>query len=304
MSVSEKPAEHPEISMFLDYLLVEKGSSLNTIESYRYDLNDFSDWLTSKDSQKSPSAADRLDIMSYLSELRRRQMAPKSVSRKLSALRAFYKYLMLDRVIKTDPTVNLESPKQIKYLPGVLQQNEVELLLSAPDITTLKGLRDRAVLETLYATGMRVSELTGLQLDDLHLDFSYARCFGKGGKERIVPLGAYAIDAIEEYVAKCRPKFLGDKRNGAVFLNQRGGALSRQSVWKLMKYYGDKVGIGDNLSPHTLRHSLAAHMLENGADLRTVQEILGHVDLATTQIYTQLLQKTITEEFKRCHPRS
>lgn len=296
--------EIEEIAAFLDYLLVEKGASPNTLESYGYDLRDFSEWLTEQYDIKKPGAAERKHIAEYLASCRSRGMAPKTMSRKLSALRTFYKYLMLDKVIQKDPTVNLESPKSVKYLPGVLQQEETELLLSAPDTTTLKGIRDKAVLETLYATGMRVSELTGLHVDDLHLEFEYAKCFGKGGKERIVPLGSYAIEAIEGYLVRCRPVFLKDKKNPALFLNQRGGTLTRQSVWNMMKAYGKQVGIGDSLSPHTLRHSLAAHMLENGADLRTVQEILGHADLATTQIYTQLLQKTLTEEFKRCHPRS
>lgn len=250
------------------------------------------------------STATRQQLIDYFAACRSKGMSPKTMSRKLSTLRTFYKYLLLDRIITKDPTANLESPKPTKYLPGVLQQSEVELLLSAPDLSTKKGIRDKAVLETLYATGMRVSELTGLNLDDIHLEFQYAKCFGKGGKERIVPLGSYAIDAINRYLEKCRPLLLKDKKNPSLFLNQRGGTLSRQSVWSMMKEYGRQVGIGDNLSPHTLRHSLAAHMLENGADLRTVQEILGHADLATTQIYTQLLQKTITEEFKRCHPRS
>lgn len=293
-----------EIEMFCDYLLVEKGSSLNTIDSYRYDLADFLGWLKSEYGMEELSRAERGQIIAYLAHCRGKNMAPKSMSRRLSTLRSFYKYLMLDRVITKDPTVNLESPKSVKYLPGVLQQSETELLLSAPDLTTLKGIRDKAVLETLYATGMRVSELTGLCLDDLHMEFNYARCFGKGGKERIVPLGSYAIEAIENYLTRCRPVFLKEKKNPSLFLNQRGGTLTRQSVWNMMKEYGEQVGIGDQLSPHTLRHSLAAHMLENGADLRTVQEILGHADLTTTQIYTQLLQKTLTEEFKRCHPRS
>lgn len=296
--------ESREIMLFLDYLLVEKGSSPNTIESYRYDLVDFHGWLTTQYGEMELSRAERKQIIEYLAFCRSKQMAPKTMSRKLSALRTFYKYLMLDKIIEKDPTVNLESPKSVKYLPGVLQQQETELLLSAPDTTTLRGIRDKAVLETLYATGMRVSELTGLHLDDLHLEFQYAKCFGKGGKERIVPLGSYAIEAIENYLVRCRPVFLKEKKNPSLFLNQRGGTLSRQSVWNMMKEYGEQVGIGDNLSPHTLRHSLAAHMLENGADLRTVQEILGHADLTTTQIYTQLLQKTLTEEFRRCHPRS
>ena len=300
----KEPMESREITLFLDYLLIEKGSSPNTIESYRYDLVDFLGWLREHGGKNELSLADRKEIIEYLAFCRGKQMAPKTMSRKLSALRTFYKYLMLDKIIQKDPTVNLESPKAVKYLPGVLQQQETELLLSAPDTTTLRGIRDKAVLETLYATGMRVSELTGLHLSDLHLEFQYAKCFGKGGKERIVPLGSYAIEAIEQYLVRCRPVFLKDKKNPSLFLNQRGGTLTRQSVWNMMKEYGEQVGIGDNLSPHTLRHSLAAHMLENGADLRTVQEILGHADLTTTQIYTQLLQKTLTEEFKRCHPRS
>ncbi len=297
-------AKDREIEGFLDYLLVERGSSPNTIESYRYDLVDFLRVLREKRPDALLSEARRADIVGYLADCRSRQMSPKSLARKLSALRTFYKYLLLDRVITADPTVNLENPKPGKYLPGVLRKEEAELLLSAPDTSKLKGVRDKAVLETLYATGMRVSELTGLLVDDLHLDFRYAKCFGKGGKERIVPLGSYAVDAITVYLEKCRPVFLGEKKNPSLFLNQRGGTLTRQSVWNMMKFYGEQTGLGSQLSPHTLRHSLAAHMLENGADLRTVQEILGHADLATTQIYTQLLQKTITEEFKRCHPRS
>ena len=293
-----------QIEAFLDYLLVEKGSSPNTIESYRYDLVDFLQWLREKDETILLSRVDRLQIIDYFAYCRSRQMSPKSLARKLSALRTFYKYLLLDRVIEKDPTANLENPKPARYLPGVLQQNETEMLLNIVDTATLKGIRDKAVLETLYATGMRVSELTGLHVDDLHMEFRYAKCFGKGGKERIVPLGSYAIDAIKVYLKKCRPVYLGDKKSPSLFLNRRGGTLTRQSVWNMIKYYGEQAGLGDHLSPHTLRHSLAAHMLENGADLRTVQEILGHADLSTTQIYTQLLQKTISEEFKRCHPRS
>ena len=297
-------AENAEIEIFLDYMLVEKGASPNTIDSYRYDLLDFFHYLREGSAAAALSKTDRREVIAYLAFCRRKQMASKTLSRKVSALRSFYKFLLLDKVIDKDPTANLESPKLTKYLPGVLLQSETELLLSAPDTTTRKGLRDKAVLETLYATGMRVSELVGLHLDDIHPEFHYAKCFGKGGKERIVPLGSYAEAAIEAYLDQCRGAFLKGKKNPSLFLNQRGGTLSRQSVWAMLKQYGDQVGLGDALSPHTLRHSLAAHMLENGADLRTVQEILGHADLATTQIYTQLLQKTITEEFKKYHPRS
>lgn len=296
--------ENTEIEIFLDYMLVEKGASPNTIDSYRYDLMDFLAFLKETDDLEVLGKAERKQVIAYLAHCRQKQMAAKTLSRKLSALRTFYKFLLLDKVITKDPTANLENPKLTKYLPNVLLQSETELLLAAPDTTTKKGIRDKAVLETLYATGMRVSELVGLHLDDLHPEYHYAKCFGKGGKERIVPLGSYAVSAIDVYLTECRPLFLKGKKNPAVFLNQHGGTLSRQSVWNMMKFYGEQVGIGDMLSPHTLRHSLAAHMLENGADLRTVQEILGHADLATTQIYTQLLQKTITEEFKKYHPRS
>lgn len=297
-------AENAEIEIFLDYMLVEKGASPNTIDSYRYDLLDFFHHLKQGSAKADLSKAERREVIDYLAFCRKKQMASKTLSRKISTLRSFYKFLLLDKVIDKDPTANLESPKLTKYLPGVLLQGETDLLLSAPDTTTRKGIRDKAVLETLYATGMRVSELVGLRLDDIHPEFHYAKCFGKGGKERLVPLGSYAEAAIEAYLSQCRGIFLKGKKNPSLFLNQRGGTLSRQSVWVMLKFYGDQVGIGDALSPHTLRHSLAAHMLENGADLPTVQEILGHADLATTQIYTQLLQKTITEEYKKYHPRS
>ena len=293
-----------ETELFLDYLLVEKGASSNTIDSYRLDLEDLRAYLEVSGRGCSLTEVKRGDLTAYLEYCRKRNISPKSLSRRISAFRSFYKFLMLDKIIRSDPTVNLETPKQVKYLPAVLSKDEVVRLLDAPDVSTPAGIRDKAILELLYATGMRVSELCGLHPDDLHPDFMYAKCFGKGGKERIVPLGDYAVAAVDAYLVRVRPLFLKDKRTPELFLNQHGGALSRQSVWNMMKKYGEKAGVGSVLSPHTLRHSLATHMLENGADLRTVQEILGHVDLQTTQTYTQLLQKTITDEFKRTHPRA
>lgn len=291
------------IRNFGDYLLVEKGYSPNTIEGYCRDIADFRRCL--QDSGGSTLlGADRRQVMGYLVDLHKRGLSAGSIGRHMSALRTFYKFLMLDKVIEEDPMVNLESPKVAKYLPNVLSQDEVSALLDQPDTSTLAGIRDKAILETLYATGMRVSELVGLNIDDVNLKFSYAKCFGKGGKERLVPLGSYAVEAIDDYINKSRLKFLKGKVDDALFLNQHGRRLTRQTVWNLMKTYGVAAGIGDSISPHTLRHSLATHMLENGADLRTVQEILGHVDLATTQIYTHLLQNTITAEFKKYHPRS
>ncbi|MDO4542854.1 MAG: site-specific tyrosine recombinase XerD [Bacillota bacterium] len=295
-------ADNKIIRDFGDYLLVEKGYSANTVQSYCSDLEDFSHYL--REDGGSLISAQRHQVMGYLVDLNRRSLAAASINRRLSSLRSFYHFLLLDKVIVKDPMVNLESPKIAKYLPDVLSQEEVAALLNQADIPTLPGKRDKAILETLYATGMRVSEVVGLNIDDVNLKFSYAKCFGKGGKERLVPMGSYANAAVEDYIKAVRPKFLKDRIESALFLNQRGGRLTRQTVWNLLKKYGAAAGLEETLSPHTLRHSLATHMLENGADLRTVQEILGHVDLATTQIYTHLMQKTITAEYKKFHPRS
>lgn len=295
--------DQQKIELFSNYLLVEKGSSLHTIESYRYDLQHFCEYLALL-GLEDPVEAEREHISAYLTYCRKQGLSSKTMARKLSTLRTFYKFLFLDKLIDKNPTANLEGPKLGKYLPSVLMQDEVSLLLKQPDVSKPAGKRDRAILETLYATGMRVSELTGLAVDDVDLRFHYAKVFGKGGKERLVPLGSYALEAVEEYLEQGRPKLLKGKKSPSLFVNQRGGTLSRQSVWQMLKTYGKQAGLGDGLSPHTMRHSLAAHLLENGADLRTVQEILGHSDIATTQIYTQLLQGTITKEFQKYHPRS
>ena len=292
-----------EIEDFGDYLLVEKGYSPNTIAGYGRDLADFAAYLSSI-SVSSLAKAQRRDIMNYLADLYKRGLSANSTGRRMSALRSFYKFLLLDKRIEEDPMVNLESPKIAKYLPNVLTQEEVELLLAQPDTNTMAGKRDKAILETLYATGIRVSELVGLNTYDVNLKFTYAKCFGKGGKERLVPLGSYAVSALAEYITSVRPKYLKDNAEAALFLNQRGRRLGRQTVWNLLKLYSSSAGLAATISPHTLRHSLATHMLENGADLGTVQEILGHVDLATTQIYTHLLQNTVTAEYKKYHPRS
>lgn len=295
--------EQREIIDFLDYLLVEKGYSMNTIKNYEYDLLDFQRFLKE---QKilSLAAADRAAVMRYLVHCQGRHLSSRTIARRLASLRAYYRFLLLDKVIDVSPTVNLESPKINRYLPNVLQKEEVSLLLAQPDITGIAGIRDKAILETMYGTGMRVSEMVGLNIDDVNFHFQYVKCFGKGGRERLIPIGSYALSSLEVYLAKARPKLLGAKKTPALFLNARGGRLSRQSFWTLMKKYGEMANLGDIISPHTLRHSIAAHLLENGADLRTVQEFLGHADITTTQIYTQLLQSKLAKEFKRCHPRS
>lgn len=291
------------IEHFTNYLLVEKGCSPHTIDSYRYDLQHFYAFLSTV-GLDDVTAVAREHVTAYLAYCRKQGLSAKTMARKLSALRTFYKFLFLDKLIDVNPTVNLAGPKLGRYLPNVLLQEEVTLLLAQPDATTAAGKRDRAILETLYATGMRVSELTGLATDDVDLRFHYAKVFGKGGKEWLVPLGSYAVAALQDYLTKGRPLLLKGKKCPALFVNRRGGGLTRQSVWQMLKTYGQQAQLGDILSPHTLRHSLAAHLLGNGADLRTVQEILGHSDIATTQIYTQLLQGTITKEFKKYHPRS
>ncbi len=294
--------EQREIIDFLDYLLVEKGYSMNTIKNYEYDLVDYQYFLKERDIA-SLVKADRAAVMAYLIQCQRRGLSSRTIARHLASLKAYYKFLLLDKVIAVSPTVNLESPKIARYLPNVLSKEEVSLLLAQPDISTTGGLRDKAMLETMYGTGMRVSELVGLDIDDVNFHFKYVKCFGKGGRERLIPVGSYALSALEVYLAKSRPKLLKEKKSSALFLNVRGGRLSRQSFWMMIKQYGEMAKLGDLISPHTLRHSVAAHLLENGADLRTVQEFLGHADITTTQIYTQLLQGKIAREFKRCHPR-
>ena len=299
------------LESFLEMMAVERGASAHTLEAYRRDLGDFLDRLEQASAGRLADTTG-LDVEAYIQALAVSGLAATTRARKLSAMRQFYKFLLAEGVIDEDPTVTIAGPKRGRSLPKTLSVAEVDHLMSTAKARLagtsgrerLRALRFYCLIEVLYATGMRVSELVGLHLDDIHPEFHYAKCFGKGGKERIVPLGSYAEAAIGAYLDQCRGAFLKGKKNPSLFLNQRGGTLSRQSVWAMLKQYGDQVGLGDALSPHTLRHSLAAHMLENGADLRTVQEILGHADLATTQIYTQLLQKTITEEFKKYHPRS
>ncbi len=294
--------QNREIIDFLDYLLVEKGYSMNTIKNYEYDLLDYQCFLKEQEIS-SLLQADRGTVMAYLIQCQRRGLSSRTIARRLATLKAYYKFLLLDKAIQVSPTVNLESPKIARYLPNVLTKEEVSLLLAQPDMTTKGGIRDKAMLETMYGTGMRVSELVGLDIDDVNFHFQYIKCFGKGGRERLIPVGSYALSSLEVYLAKARPKFLAGKKSTALFLNARGGRLSRQSFWMMMKRYGESAKLGDIISPHTLRHSVAAHLLENGADLRTVQEFLGHADITTTQIYTQLLQGKMAQEFKRCHPR-
>jgi integrase/recombinase XerD len=287
---------------FLNYLLVERGLSRNTVQSYRYDLNRFATFLAGQ--EKNLVEVTEPLIMEYFGCQRELGRTARTRSRYLAAIRCFYHYLLQEYYIKVDPTVNLEAPKLEKHLPHILSVAEVDLLLSQPNTGTVAGLRDRAMLELIYATGMRVSEMMGLDTGHLNLESGFLRCMGKGSKERIIPVGEIAVSYNREYLAKSRSKLRKKSWEKALFLNQHGRRLTRQGFWKILKGYAKKANIQKEIAPHILRHSFATHLLENGADLRIVQEMLGHADVTTTQIYTHLSQRKLREVYERAHPRA
>jgi integrase/recombinase XerD len=242
--------------------------------------------------------------VSYLLHLQTQGKATATIARRLAALKAFYQFLVREKRIKNDPTANLESPKLEKRLPKVLTVSEVERLLGQPDLVQPAGIRDRAMLELLYATGIRVSELVSLSLADVSLDMGYIKCEGKGSKERIVPLGTIAIRSCREYLQAARAKLVKERPESALFVNHHGHRLTRQGFWKIVKKYAHDARVDKEITPHTLRHSFATHLLENGADLRSVQEMLGHADISTTQIYTHVTRGHLKEVYARTHPRA
>lgn len=287
---------------FLNYLRVVRGMAHNTVQSYRYDLTHFAGHLAAE--QVSFEEVSQTTIMDYFSRLREQGHTARTMSRYLAAIRCFYRYLLQEHVILVDPTSNLESPKQEKHLPRVLSVKEVDLLLAQPKSGTIAGLRDRAMLELMYATGMRVSELIGLNTDHLNLDRGFVRCLGKGSKERIIPVGEIAVQCNREYLNRGWVKLRKNTWEKAIYLNLHGKRLTRQGFWKILKEYAKRGGIQKEITPHVLRHSFATHLLENGADLRVVQELLGHADVTTTQIYTHLSQRKLREVYERAHPRA
>lgn len=291
------------IKEFIDYLSVERGLAVNTLESYGRDLRQYSQYLEQDDAGALDSAT-RATIVEYLLHLQRQGKATATIARRLAALKAFYQFLVRENYLEKDPTVNLESPRLEKRLPKVLTIREVELLLAQPDSTTPAGLRDRAMLELLYATGIRVSELVSLNFADVNLDLAYIRCLGKGSKERIVPLGSMAVKTTSDYLQNGRPRLIRDRNEQALFVNHHGRRLTRQGFWKIVKKYAEDARIDKEITPHTLRHSFATHLLENGADLRSVQEMLGHADISTTQIYTHITKGRLKEVYARTHPRA
>ncbi|HHV72662.1 MAG TPA: site-specific tyrosine recombinase XerD [Clostridia bacterium] len=288
---------------FCNYLNVERGLAENTIESYSRDLRQFSEYLQTM-KIKSVHAVTKKDILSFLYYLQQNGKATATISRNLAALKAFFSFLVQENLLQDNPTANLESPKLKRKLPQVLTISEVERLLNAPDLNTPAGLRDKAMLEVLYATGVRVSELIRIKIADVNLETGFIRCFGKGSKERIVPLGKVAIDCIRNYLDNGRTKLVKKQNIDVLFVNHHGNSLTRQGFWKIIKKYANKAQIEKEITPHTLRHSFATHLLENGADLRFVQEMLGHADISTTQIYTHITKNRITEVYQKTHPRA
>lgn len=290
------------IDSFLDYLVVERGLSKNTVIAYREDLNIYLDFLI-KRGINALSKAAKNDIIEFMLFEKTKGISPVSISRRLAAIRMFHRFLARERVLKSDPTTLIDSPKLWKKVPDTLSLNEVEALISQPDPRDYQGSRDKAILEALYATGMRVSELTFLKTNNVNLDIGFLRCIGKGNKERVIPLGKKAIHSINRYLEFSRPHFLKDRASEHLFISRSGAKLSRQSVWKLIKRYAREAKIKKPIKVHTLRHSFATHLLERGADLRSVQEMLGHSNISTTQIYTHIDKDRLKTVHKMFHPR-
>lgn len=290
------------IDMFLNYLSVERGLSNNTIYSYRRDLTKYAGYLANRKIE-SVAKATRDDVTDFMFNQKEKGLSPSSISRNLVAVKTFYRFLVRERILKADPTAVLEAPKLWKRLPEVMSLSEVEALLDAPNLRQEQGIRDRAILEMLYATGMRASELVNLKLEDVNLEVGFVRCFGKGRKERIVPLGRKAGEALTRYLDKVRPKLLKGKTVSEIFLSRLSRKLSRQSLWMIILRYAKSAKIKKKIKPHTLRHSFATHLLEGGADLRSVQEMLGHADISTTQIYTHINKDRLKLIHKQFHPR-
>jgi integrase/recombinase XerD len=294
------------VAEYLGHLAVERGASSHTISAYRHDLTEYAEFLVCRGVGRV-AAASREDVTAYVASLRERGLAPSTVERRVAAVKGLHKFLVREGVTENHPTARLPLPAVPERLPDVVSIDDIERLLSQPFLDAPAGLRDRTILEVLYGCGLRVSELTGLDLTDLDLPEGFVRVFGKGGKERVVPIGGMAANALAAYLSSARP-YLRPKASiapaevSAVFLNQRGGRISRQSVFAIVRRYGSRVGL--DLHPHTLRHSFATHLLEGGADLRALQEMLGHADISTTQVYTHVDRRHVREEYLTTHPRA
>ncbi|MFY9805185.1 MAG: site-specific tyrosine recombinase XerD [Candidatus Acidiferrales bacterium] len=291
-----------QIRTFLNYLRVEKGLSPNTIQAYRRDLAKFSAFAA-----KLKLRADQIErthVVEFLRMLYLQKLDSRTVARHLVTIRHFFRFAFTEGIIQEDPAINIQSPKFRQALPDFLSVEEVDRLLAQPDTNTTAGLRDKAMIELLYSTGLRVSELCGLKTADLQMETGCLRCIGKGNKERLVPVGRRALQSVQEYLKKSRPEILGEKTSPYLFASRTGRAMNRIMFWKLLGAYGRKAGLRRTLSPHMLRHSFATHLLDRGADLRSVQIMLGHADIATTQIYTHVVEERLKQVYKAHHPRA
>jgi len=290
------------IQKFMVFLEKDKRLSENTLQSYRRDVEQYINYLHEINLQNI-SKTNKATIISYLLQLQKKGRATSTISRNLASIRSFYQYISKNKIIDNDPTSGLESPKVEKKLPQILSTQEVELLLEQPKCVDLKGYRDKAMLELLYATGIRVSELINLDVTDVNLEAGFIKC-SKGQRERMIPIGSMAINALKEYLNKARKLMIANSDEKALFVNVNGGRLTRQGFWKIIKQYKNQANINKDITPHTLRHSFAAHLLENGADLRSIQEMLGHSDISSTKIYAQIAKNKIKEVYKKTHPRA
>lgn len=290
---------------YLHFLRVERQLADNTLTSYERDLKSYIQYMRGVEQLERLGKIERVHILNHLRHLQEMAKTSRTVARHISSIRSFHQFLIREKRSDSDPTVHLEMPQMDKKLPNILSIEEIDALLNSPDTSKASGLRDRAMLELLYASGMRVSECINLDMEDVHLTMGFVRCIGKGGKERIIPLGRAALEANRQYIESGRLTLRNpSEKTDALFINQRGKRLTRQGFWKLLKQHAQKAGIQKELTPHTLRHSFATHLIENGADLRAVQEMLGHADISTTQIYTHVSKTRLKDVYSQFHPRA
>lgn len=290
------------VKEYTSFMTDIRHKSLNTVESYKRDVTQYISYLDGT-GVTDISSTTKTTVLSYLLYLQKEGRASSTVSRTLASLRSYYLFMMQNGVVKSNPTSNLEAPHVEKKIPKILSGEEVELLLEQPKDCDNKGIRDKAMLELLYATGIRVSELINLDVSDVNVPMSFVRCKG-GKKERIIPMGHQAKDALENYINNVRKYMVKDENETALFVNCSGARLSRQGFWKLIKYYQNIAGIETDITPHTLRHSFAAHLLENGADLHSIQEMMGHADISSTQVYSRMMNSKIKDVYAKAHPRA
>ncbi|WP_029329079.1 site-specific tyrosine recombinase XerD [Lentibacillus jeotgali] len=294
----------PAFEDFVHYLIVERGVTDNTLKSYQRDLKNYMHYLEQARRKLIWNEIGRADIIGFLYKLKEEGKSPATIARAISSIRSFHQFLIREQLAEHDASIHIETPKKEQKLPATLTSQDVEALLTINGKTSLT-IRNKAMLELMYATGLRVSELVGLKVSDLHLTMGFLRCMGKGSKERIVPLGDVAIKSMDDYLQDARTSLVKRKQDkNALFVNQHGRPLSRQGFWKILKGIAREAGIRKTITPHTLRHSFATHLLENGADLRSVQEMLGHSDISTTQIYTHITKSRLKDIYQSYHPRA